>query len=170
MSFSFVKNSVNPQTVEETQLVLVYELGRIFECLYDMRELSVYREFARTELADFISMSRMLCEQVGWDYDSMLTTRLNIFVNTREQILAKMQILVGKTIRGLHYMKRFSNCRGDSPELSMGCLVDQTRWLCGLLDFDFWEVLELGEKRYIERMRDLVSNGVKEQLKKEFRS
>ena len=169
MSYSFVKNSANNQIVEETQLIMVYELGKVFECLYDKRELSGYREFARTELADFISMSRMLCEQVGWNYDNMITSNSNIFVNTREQLLAKMQILLGKIIRGLHYKKRFDDYRGDSPDICMQCLVDQTRWLCGLLLFDFWEVVELGELRYIERMHDLMSNGIKSQLKEEFR-
>ena len=168
MSFGFIKNSANNQTVEETQLVLTYELGKVFECLYDKRELSGYREFAKTEIADFISMSRMLCEQVGWDYDIMITAKSNIFDNTREQLLAKMQILVGKIIHGLHYKKRFNEYRGDDPEMCMQCLADQTRWLCNVMKFDFWETLELGEKRYIERMRDLLTTGVKEQLKEEF--
>ena len=168
MSFSFVKNSANNQTIEETQLVMVYELGKIFECLFDKRELSGYREFAMTELADFISMSRMLCEQVSWDYNSMLATKIYTFGYTREQLLAKMQVCVGKVIRGLHYKKRFDDYRGDSPDLCMQSLVDQTRRLCGLLDCDFWEVLELGEKRYVERMQDLQRNGIKEQLKTEY--
>ena len=170
MSFSFVKNSANNQTIEETQLVLTYELGKIFECLYDTRETSGCIAHARTELADFISMSRMLCEQANWDYDDMIVGSKDLFINNKEQILAKMYILVGKVIHGLHYKKRFNEYRGDNPELCMQVLVDQTCRLCSLLKLDFWETLELGEKRYVERMRDLVNIGVKSQLKKQYRS
>ncbi len=169
MNFSFVKASANDQTIEETQLVLVYELSRIFECLYETRDLTGLAAFAKTELADYISMCRMLCEQVPWSFDRM-TEHLEepIFKMSKEVILAKMQILMGKTIRGLHYYKRFHEYRGDSPELCMTTLVTQIHYLCRCMGWRFFELVDLGEQRYKERMDDLKKNGVKECLRKEY--
>ncbi len=170
--FSFVDRSVNPQTPEETQLVMVYELGKLFECLYGTRlTLPGYREHAQTELADYVSMCRMLSEQEGWDFDVM-TEHLSggiVYGHNSEELLAKMMVLTGKLVRALHYMKRFNEPRGDSPSLCMESIIRQVYHLCDVLKYDFWDVCDLGVERYKERMTDLQRHGVNETLKKEFR-
>ena len=108
MSFSFVRNSVNPQTVDETLHVATYELGKIIECHHyekrfgpDRVVAKGYQDHGKTEMADLISMLRMYCEQKDWN---------------------------------------------------------------------FFVLYELGESRYVERMKDLIKEGKQEQLKMEFRS
>lgn len=110
MSFSFVRNSANNQTPDETLLVATYELGKVIECnhyekRYGGESLNLirkgYSDHGKTEMSDLISMIRMYCELKKWDY---------------------------------------------------------------------YELQELGEKRYTERMRDLVKNGIKSELKAELRN
>jgi hypothetical protein len=105
-NFSFIKESANDQTPEETLLVCTYELGKVIECQHyekrygeDRLIQKGYKTFGRTEMSDLISMLRMYCEQRDWDFE---------------------------------------------------------------------ELISLGEERYLERMQDLKEKGIKENLKKEY--
>lgn len=106
-NFSFIEESANNQTKEDTLLIATYELGKIIQCYHyskrfgiDRIEKMSYKAYGKTEMADLISMLRMYCEQQEWNYE---------------------------------------------------------------------ELLEMGEERYIERMNDLKNNGKKEQLKENYR-
>ena len=74
MSFSFVEESTNIQTQEETLLMLAYNLGSVAENFirakrYDERG---YESDMHAGLADVASMVRMFCEQKGWDFEELL--------------------------------------------------------------------------------------------------
>ncbi len=75
MTFSFSQNSVNCQSLEQTLLILTYELGKVIEYHHKAR---VYGEVAyysdanqQKEMSDLISMARMYCEQKNWDYEKL---------------------------------------------------------------------------------------------------
>lgn len=169
-SYSFVKNSANDQTVEETQLVLVYELGKLFECLHNYVESTKLKAFAQTELADLVSMCRMLCEQKHWDFDTMCE---DDFWPSRSytpiELLCWMQIQLSRMIRGNHYLKRFGKFRGVDPRDAMKDLIFWVQYLCEQMQWDFRDTCRLGEQRYEERMRDLREDGLNNRLKKECR-
>lgn len=170
MSYSFVESSANNQTLEETQLVLTYELGRIFNCLYNVRDLVGYDTFGRTEMSDFISMMRMLCEQKSWNYELLMKEATSLPSRyDYNGVLAKMMIALGKLIRGLHYVKRFNDPRGDDPLIAIVELLRWSRQLCLSLHWDYWQLQDLGELRYEERMQDLRANGISTGLKLEYR-
>lgn len=105
--FSFVANSANNQTPDETLLVATYELGKIIECNhYEKRygaeriESKGFNDHGKTEVADLISMIRMYCEQKGWNYnelevmgESRYVSRMRDLVNTgkKEQLKKEYQ-------------------------------------------------------------------------------
>lgn len=106
-NFSFVKESANDQSKEDTLLVATYELGKIIQCHHYSKRFGIdriekmgYKAYGKTEMADLISMLRMYCEQQEWDYN---------------------------------------------------------------------ELLKIGEERYVERMDDLKNNGKKDELKECYR-
>jgi len=76
--FSFLENSANKQTKDETLLVATYELGKIIQCHHytkrfgiDRVEIMGYKAYGKAEMADLISMLRMFCEQQGWNFDEL---------------------------------------------------------------------------------------------------
>jgi hypothetical protein len=168
MTYSFVKSSANNQTVEETQLVMTYELGGLFECLYIDKDDRGYKSFAQSELADYISMCRMLCEQVAWDFDAMANNDNSLRPATRQIVLARMMMSMSKMVRGLHYLKRFGAPKDRNPQEYMHKLIQEVQHLCLYMDLSFEEICTLGEQRYEERMHDLHTIGIKSQLKKEL--
>jgi hypothetical protein len=172
MAYSFVKASANNQTPDETQLVMVYELGRIFDCLLNRgaEDFKAFKAFAQTETADFISMCRMLCEQKGWDFEVLAydDTGVEVILPRSEQ-LARIYVALSKVVRGNFYIKRFGKPRNEDPEASMRVVIHWTKMLCNNMDWDFEEVRAIGESKYEERMRDLRETGLNTQLKPEFR-
>lgn len=76
-AFSFVLNSANVQTPEQTLLILTYELGKVIEYnhkAYVYGAASYYSDAnQQREMSDLISMGRMYCEQKGWNYDKLMT-------------------------------------------------------------------------------------------------
>ena len=143
------------QTVEETQLIAFYELERLHETL------STSKEFANSELADFITMITLLCEQLGNDIYEFMTVGLE----EGSCSLDEVQIAYGRLVRSLIYQKRFGTPRGPSTEDCLRKLLDKTRLFSRRQKVDFWEVQELGVERFKERMQDLRTEGLKGQLK-----
>ena len=60
--FNFVKSSANPQTADETTMVLAYEVAKIVESIWGKEDSGESKTYGKTECADAISMCRMLCE------------------------------------------------------------------------------------------------------------
>jgi len=73
-AFSFVKNDVCNQTLDETLHILTYELGRLVENHHKAKRYGEqgYLGSAQKEMAGLISMCRMYCEQKGWYYDGLI--------------------------------------------------------------------------------------------------
>ncbi len=171
VTYSFVKASANVQTKDETQLVLVYELGRIYDCLLNRQgDMKGFIAFAQSETADFISMQRMLCEQEGWDFDVLASDDGGPeIVIPRSEQLARIFVALAKVVRGNFYIKRFGKPRNEDPETSMRVVIHWTKLLCKNMGWDFEEVKSIGESKYEERMKDLREQGLNDQLKPEFR-
>lgn len=167
MAFSFVKNSANYQTVDETEHVMTYELAKVFECMFDDIDLKAKDIFGMTEVADFISMIRMFCEQQSWDFESMVGGEVPSSM-ARKDILSNTFVNLGKMIRGVHYYKRFHNYRGLEPQTSMILVISNIRKLCYYMKWSFDDLVKMGEERYAERMDDLKTIGVNKYLKKEY--
>ena len=169
MSYSFVKNSANDQTPQETQLIMTYELARLMDCM--QTPYVGYVEHAKTETADFMSMCRMLCEQETWDFEYMYDKAFDSLRGdfTEAVLIDKMYIAMGKMIRGLMYINRFGEPRGDLPVQSMQIVINWLRCFCKYMTWDFWMIYELGERRFVERMRDLAKTGVESRLKPQYR-
>ena len=77
MNFSFVQNSANSQTPEQTLLVATYELGKVIEYqhkarVYGPKGVYYCEENQKKEMADHVSMCRMYCEQRGWDFEELM--------------------------------------------------------------------------------------------------
>lgn len=89
-TFSFVGNSVNPQTPEQTLLVLTYELGKVIEYNYKARVYGVVGYYCdanqRKEMADLISMARMYCQQKGWDFEELMRLGEEAYLERMEDI------------------------------------------------------------------------------------
>ena len=144
MTYSFVKASVNEQTPEETQLVMVYQLSKIFDCLINREgDLKGFMAYAQTETADFISMCRMLCEQKEWNFEELCKDGQDELPTARTEQLGRIFIIMGRMVRGLYYLKRFGDARGDKPEKSMKDLIRWIKRLCTQMGWDFWEVTDM---------------------------
>lgn len=78
-AFSFVRSDVSGMTSDETLHVMTYELGHLIELHHkckrygsSMEMRQAYRANARKEMADMVSMNRMYCEQMAWDFDEVM--------------------------------------------------------------------------------------------------
>lgn len=171
MTYSFVKASVNEQSDEQTQLVMVYQLGNVFDCLLNREgDLKGFMAYAQTETADFISMCRMLCEQKEWNFEELCKDDQDVELPTgRTEQLGRSFIILSKVVRGLYHTMRFGNPHGENPEKYMKDLIHWVRRLCTQMGWDFWEVIEMGEKRYEDRMEDLRKHGINKRLKPQYR-
>ena len=74
MTFSFVENSVNDQTPDETLHVMTYNLGGVVECHHKGKRYGEHglHGFAKKQMSDLISMARFYCEQKGWDFEELM--------------------------------------------------------------------------------------------------
>lgn len=74
--FSFVVNSVGPQTLEETLMMLTYELGKVIEYYHKAKRYGASGYYSednqKKEMSDLISMVRMYCEQRVWDFNELM--------------------------------------------------------------------------------------------------
>ena len=74
--FSFVKNSANTQSKEQTLLVLTYELGKLIEYNHKANIYGATGYYCdanqQKEASDIISMLRMYCEQKGWNFEDLI--------------------------------------------------------------------------------------------------
>jgi hypothetical protein len=168
MKFNFSKLSANDQSWEQTELVAVYELANIFDCFYDFGGESNHA-FTKTEASDLTAMIRLLCEQEKWNFDNFIGVDTTYKMLTDTQILGKIFIRLGKVIQQNHYNNRYGNYPKGNPQESMRELIHYLRQFCVRHKWDFWELCDLGESRYKERMKDLREHGVNEQLRPEFR-
>jgi hypothetical protein len=75
--FSFVKESANNQTLDETLRILTYEVGDMNKCLhYEShypKERNAYQPELKKATSQSITMLRMFCEQRGWNFDELAT-------------------------------------------------------------------------------------------------
>lgn len=163
MPFNFTKHAVTKTPQEVILLVSVYELGKVFECLYDDIDMKAKDVFGMTELADFISMLRMICEQHDWDFESLVGEELDDRT-PRKDILAQIMINHGKMIRSLYYFKLVGDYRGLKADTCMVLVISNVRKLCHCMKWDFYSLMTLGESRYLERMEDLAAHADKNLL------
>ena len=74
-NFSFIRESVNNQTVSETLSILSYETGDMHKCcVYSSRypkDRNAYQPELKKATAQAISMLRMFCEQQKWDFEEV---------------------------------------------------------------------------------------------------
>jgi len=169
--FSFVKESANLQTADETQAVLVYELSKVFACLSDYESDAGYDTFAKTEFADMVSMARMLCEQEKWNFNAMVNNAAltEWGYSITNVLMSRMFIALGKVVQSRHYYKRFGTPRHGDPQQMMQGFVVEMYAFCAHRSWVFQEMKYLGEERYKERMDDLKANGISRLLKSKYR-
>ena len=163
MSFSFVEKSANTIEIDETLNIMTYELAMIFVLTSKKEKDLDISGFLKTEVSDFVSMCRMFCEQTGLQFKE-----LNL--NRKEDLSAgRLFISLGYVVQRYHYKKRFGDYseKGD-PQESIDILCDYIYSLCLTYKWDYFDIMEVGEKRYLARMNDLVTNGIKTELKKEY--
>jgi len=166
MSFSFLRASVTPQTPEETLNIWAYELAKVFECFY--RPSSFSDDYAKSELADVTAMARLFCEQVGLiaNHEGGETQR---FASCTEG-LGCLYIALGQITQRYHYDKRFGdNSTKGSVQDAIYRFDDVLNSFCRYLSWSYLELLELGESRYKDRMKDLIAYAEQTQLKPEYR-
>ena len=74
--FSFVNESANNQTPDETLRVLTYEVGDMNKAVHYAARYPADRNAYQPELKNAamqaISMLRMFCEQKGWKFDNLM--------------------------------------------------------------------------------------------------
>jgi NTP pyrophosphatase (non-canonical NTP hydrolase) len=73
-SFSFIAESANDQTPDETLMIMTYELGMVVrQHMYAKRYgKEGHFEDQFVELGDVISMARMFCEQNGKSFEAVI--------------------------------------------------------------------------------------------------
>lgn len=141
-TFSFVKNSANDQTPEETWLVGAYELGALIRAHYYWKRYGRgYRDECRVAVADLISMIRMFCEQRQMSYSVMEPAHE---VSTLEETLIELYKLY---------------CQ---PYVSH--TLGMIGVFCSKMGWNYEELQILGEQRYLERMQDLRLHGLQEKV------
>ena len=71
--FSFLETSATPQTLDETLMILTYELGKVIYCYHYAKRYGPksYEALMKQNMQNVISMSRMVCEHKGWDYEAL---------------------------------------------------------------------------------------------------
>lgn len=88
--FSFVRNSANVQTPEQTLQILTYELGKVIEYNHKAHVYGATSYYSdanqQREMSDLISMSRMYCEQKEWDYDKLMMLGEEVYLDRMEDI------------------------------------------------------------------------------------
>lgn len=103
MSKFFTEHNVNPkQTPERTLGILTYELGRVFENLLKADvygKPQAYLGDARYEMSDLISMTRLLCEQMDWDFEELK-------ILGEERYLARMEDIRKHSVQKLLERRR----------------------------------------------------------------
>ncbi len=76
-NFNFTDHNINlKQTPERTLGIATYELGKVIENVIKADVYGtpqVYLGDAKSEAADLISMVRLFCEQMGWDFNELQT-------------------------------------------------------------------------------------------------
>ena len=76
MTILEILNELNPnETIVETLLVLVYEVGDLAKCVHrlnlDKDNALGYRAEAKKSLADIITQTRLLCERLGFSFEGL---------------------------------------------------------------------------------------------------
>jgi len=163
--FNFVKASVNPQTADETTMVLAYEVAKVVESIWGKEK---ERGYGMTECADAISMCRMLCEQECWNYTGMIPETHDKIQHSI--IFTMMHISMGNIIQRRHYHNRYGNYPKGNPQESMMQLIRDLYNLAHAMSWHYYDLEELGESRYKDRMNDLKTFGIQDKLKEEYRS
>lgn len=176
--FSFVKESINNQTPDETLLVLTYELKNIARCQWmEDHDLPIgYEAHKKSEIGDLISMLRMYCEQICENYNwitqsSILNTYSQTLINlSKSDLVANLWIQLGNIINSHHYIKRFGTPKQHGNITHhLACFkytLDKYISNCGLV---WYELEKQGEEHYRERMEQLKKEGLKDQLKEEYK-
>ena len=89
---------------------------------------------------------------------------------TPDETLLVLSYELGEVIKCHHYFKRYGTTGyKDHGKTEMADVISMVRMYCEQEGWDFYELMDIGEKKYTERMRDLVKNGIKSQLKEELR-
>lgn len=90
---------------------------------------------------------------------------------TKEETLLIATYELGKIIQCQHYTKRFGIDKIERMgylahgKTEMADLISMLRMYCEQEGWNYKELVEMGQERYLERMEDLKSNGIKSQLK-----
>ena len=73
--FSFITLAVGPQSMEQTLLIMTYELGKLIEYFHKANRYGKTAYYSdanqQKEMSDLISMVRYYCEQKGWDFEAL---------------------------------------------------------------------------------------------------
>ncbi len=159
MSFDFVATSSTEQTPNETYLIGCYELGMTIHELFYFKRYGRQAHFenAKLELSDFVSMLRMLTQQVRHvDYEmcrsSVITGRR---LKTVEELLADLS---GE-------YSRVHKCIPPMFGHILACLNDIVD-ICNTYGWTLMELESIGEKRYLDRQRDLAMHGTDKAITK----
>ena len=165
--FNFVKSSANPQTADETTMVLAYEVAKIVESIWGKEDSGESKTYGKTECADAISMCRMLCEQECWYYEGMVPDKPQRIHHSIT--FTMMHIAMGNIIQRRHYHNRFGDYPKGDPKIAMIDLISALYNLAYAMGWKYYDLEVLGETRYKDRMLDLKQHGLQDKLKEEFR-
>lgn len=145
MSFSFAKRAVGYQSVEQTLLIMTYELGKVIEYNHKARIYGATAYYSdanqQKEMSDFISMLRYYCEMKQWPYDVQLS-----------------EVKESQSIEEL--LIRMVRCVGDLTLTNVvPDLVGYIMQYCATKSWDYKQLEALGEQGYLERMEDILQYG-----------
>jgi hypothetical protein len=158
MSFSFVRSSVDVQSPSQTLAVAVYELAA---CI-DSRNRNLWDD-AKAEYADFISMIRMYGEQRGIDVDNLDRDKYayQIEPGLTGSLAEHVYVGLGRVVQCDHYDNVYGEGKHKhSPILKhVGKLWYLTGVFAAVKGWPIYELYDLGEERYRDRMSDIRKYG-----------
>ena len=163
MAFSFLKSSVTEQTPDRTLAIWSYELAKVFTCLNTDRSIDGL-VYARSELADVAAMALLFGEQVEHEAcaKAVRTTPISSVqdgLNRLYEALGQVcQSYVHSEVLGAHSTK-------EPVNTALTCFYKELYLFCRFYNWDYYELLELGEKRYMDRMNDIREHGKAEVIK-----
>jgi hypothetical protein len=160
MSFSFIENSVKPQTPDRTLNIWAYELAEVFKSFNEGSKV-----YAKSELADVSAMALLFQEQTESMFPDLCGKRAlkELCITDLLYGLSLLYTAFGDVCHAYVHAQVFGKkTTKDSVENAIIAFFHVLYKFCDFCEWDYYELIKLGEKRYLERMQDIVKNGVKD--------
>lgn len=149
--FSFKAHAVGPQSIQQTHLIMAYELGRLIEYNHKANIYGASGYYCNAnqqkEMSDLISMLRYYGELCSWPTLDKFSTPLRGHYSP-EDCLESMLWCIGQL--------------DDVVNVDLiGELLMYTHHYCHLKHWNYSVLEMVGQEAYLERMRDIAAHGVK---------